>query len=694
MDKKKIIISLSIVTLLTMSSFYNAEKVNAGKGMCTYKAVFYYNEGIDPSHTGTGTTINNTSWTIGSGTSAGEISNVSYEARDMTAQDCVNYVSNFGYKSSSSYNNSCTEEADHSITCGNEHINNGSYETGKVETGGVKDMISDLGGGDIAEGCKIFTNNTIKANSIDVKQNGINEENGKPQDQITREYDYDTGVAMTNRAGKTYKFSVQTIIKTWTAPCETEDKEIKKECTCANSGGGGSSLTTCGGTITNSKTDCATGSFTGTSSNTNTCKANPTITWSVKVKTTERITVSVNIAPQTIYAGGGVGIKINQNSSTSSAIEGICITTDETIPKCNDGGTLSASTSSSSGFKCTKRNCSWVTNEETGELERECTTETYNATCVATQGISPGDSAKAEAEARKAAAKFGSGSSTPKEITVFARQSNDEKDTKYYNLSKDESGQGIAISSIKNSNETTIEDPTTLRENSMGTGRVMQSSVNQACINRKTGIVRYITSGNCNDDEVDGGHKYYIPLKLASGNFIFKLNSDNISSISTSPVNANCVVNVNQKLYGNDGKYKFIYRPVDLLTDPHTSVFPKRQPATNWVNFKNTENSSKTGAYDQAMKRDKLEYSATLDAAAIQNIKNRNKEYLANNNYYNSFGTISNEGRSTVLEALGVTRGLTSRYNKLGECNKKTTTITDGAISDNSTSILQGTECW
>lgn len=676
MDKKKIIIPLSIAAVLTTSAFINSEKVNAGKGMCTYKAVFFYNEGIDPSHTGIGTTINNTSWTIGSGSSSEEISNATYEARDMTQQDCVNYVNNIGYKSAGSSTSDCREEEDHSITCGNEHINSGSYETGQVATGEMKDMISNLGGGDIEKGCEIFTNNTIKADNIEVIQNGKNKETGKPQDQITRDYDYDTGVAMVNPNGKEFKYSAQTVIKTWTAPCDVEDKEPEKEeCTCAGSGGGGggSSMTTCGGTITNSVTNCESGSFTGTSENTYTCTTNPTITWSVKYTTTETITVSVNIAPNPIYAGGGVGLKINQNSSTSTSIGSICVSTNEKVPECPDGYDLSAS---SSGFTCSKD------------------TVTEEATCTAVSGPSAADEARAQSLARAAAGKAGGGS-TPKDITVSARQSNDEKDKNYYNLNRDEVGQGIAISSIKNSKETTVEEGKDGLEsdNTMGTGRVIQSSVNQACINRKTGKVRYITSGDCTDDEVDGGHKYYVPLKEPNGEFIFKLSSDNISSIATSKLNANCVVKVNQKLYGDDGKYKFIYRPVDI-TKPTDTVFPNRNPATNWVNFKKTSNSSGTGKYDQAMKRDRVEYTAKLDTAGIQNIKNINEEYLGKDSYYNSFNTINNSGASSILSNLGVTRGSLNKYNKLGECNRKVTISVDGELSNNASSIIDGTECW
>ena len=97
MKRKKLIIPISIGSLLILPIFINAEKANAGTGMCTYQTVFFYNEAYDTSHTGTGTTINNTSWVDGTGTSANG-TNTSYEVRDMTAQDCVNYIKGEGEK--------------------------------------------------------------------------------------------------------------------------------------------------------------------------------------------------------------------------------------------------------------------------------------------------------------------------------------------------------------------------------------------------------------------------------------------------------------------------------------------------------------------------------------------------------------------------------------------------------------------
>lgn len=685
MKKKKIIIPVSIAVLLISLITINVEKANAGTGMCTYQAVFFYNEAFDTSHTGLGTTTNNTSWTDGTGTSANG-SNVSFEVRDMTTADCVNYVNNLGYRSSPSYSDNCVSEPDGSITCGNQHINNGSYETGSTVVPGLKDMITDLGGGDITAGCEQFVNNTIKADNVDIKQNGVNPDTGKVQDEITRDYDYDTGTAMTNRDGQTYKYSAQTIIKTWTAPCQIDDKEEEKKkenCECGSSGGGGGgggSMTTCGGTHTNTTQECKDGNFAAKQPQSLHCGGHPSIKWSVTVTTTEVITVSVSIVPQTIYAGGGVGVNISHNSSTSSSIGSVCVTTTETVPKCNDGDTLSGGNGGS--FKCTHTYCEYVWDPELKRNVCEERTKTYLATCVA---VSPSgaDQAEAERRARAAAAAVGGGGSSPQPIHIHARQSNDEKDKSMYDLSNNVAEQGVAVSTSGNSK--------VVSSGSMGTGNGMNTSINLACINRKTGKVRYVTGSSCTEDEVEGGNKYYIPLKDPDETFNFRITSGNISTMTTTTLDGMCGVTVKQKLYDKTtGKYKFVYRPVDLLTDPQTTVFPGRSPASNWVILKNTENASRTGQYDLLMKRDKVEYSAKLDTANIINIKNINE----NNKNYATFNTINNSGKSTILDSLGVTRSSNTAYNKLGECNRKSFTSIDGVSSDNSDSIADGTECW
>lgn len=690
--KKKILIPISFAILLITLIVINVEKASAGTGMCTYKAKFFYNEAYDTSHTGVGTTVNNTSWEDPTASSSNR-SNASYEINDMTVDDCISYVNDntsFGTGASSSI---CTIDSDGSMKCGDRYHNSGSYETGLS-------VVPDLSGylrGDgtseaISNNCKAFVDSTIKPGSVTIKENGVDKESGKVKDEITRLIDYDTGKIITLPDGSSYKFSAQVVTKTWTAPCDVEPED--KECSCSGSGGGGggTNMNTCGGTITNSVTGGNCGSIANTAIlNENDACGVPVVNWSVTYTITETITISVLRNPNPIYAGGGIGLKINQNSSTSTAINKICVSTTYGKYICPQGGSQSKGT-------CTihHENCYYD-----DELKKEVCDpydETYAATCSGPE-YGPGDYEKAMNAARSAAASAG-GSKTPEPITVSARKSNDEKDGNSYDLSTDV-GQGKALTSTKNNYTTgitgNVSDGNLSMDDVMGTANVMQSSINQACINRHTGMVRYIENGNCSDDEVDGGHKYYVPLKWSptkDGDFKFHIHSGNISTIATSKLDADCPVKVNQKLYDDEegGGYKFIYRPVDLAK-PTTTVFPSRKPGANWVVFKNTSKADGTGAYDKAMKRNKTEYFATLNSAAIQNIKNINEEYLAKNMYYNSLNTIHKDGTSTILQNLGVNRATSTKYNKLGECNRKTTISKDGTTTELS-DFGEGTECW
>lgn len=778
MKKKKIIIPVALFTFITILVLVNSDNANAGTAMCSYQAIYYYNEGIDTSHTGTGTTVNNTSWTDGSGTSA-NASNVSYEVRNMTASDCVNYANGHAYKSSASYGSGSSDcvydEFDGSMTCGNMHLNNGSYETGKIDTG-FNDFMEYLGGGSIEQGCSIFTDNTIKADNITINDNGINSETGKNQDEISRDYDYDSGTAMTNQNGNTFKYSAQTVIKSWTAPCEVEDEEIEKneECSCSPGvSGGGSSMTTCGGTVVNSLSGSDCGSFTGVLSNPDNavCQSGVTVNWSVSVSITEIITVSVSMNPSIVYAGGGVGIAVNHNSSSSSSINGICVSSKEKEPTCPSGYSYNSSRKICVGSKLVTNGCT-DSNGEKYDCYREVTT---GYTCTDVGGVNAVNQAKAEAQARSAAASMASGSRSPESITLKAKQSNDETDNIIYDLSSDVPYQGIALSGGKfpidtetNGNididlpslddrkcyETVNEESYCVVEESqcinflglfnycyrekgekrvaekasdcesyesfspggskqvevscspynynmfgsgstsMGISTGATSMINQACINIYTGKVRY-TTGSCDsDNEIDGGHKYYIPLKYKDNTFNFNVYSGNISTLTTTTLNANCPVSVYQNFYDTDnGGYKFVYRPVDI-SEPITTVFPNRSAGSNWTTLYNTNNGS-NGSYDLAMKRDKTEYSATLTPALIQSIKNINDANSENNMTYDSLYTINSSGKSTILADIGISIESGRYYNKLGECNRKhTVTSADGTVTDNSSSILEGTECW
>lgn len=716
--KKKFIIPLSVMILLCFLVFNNIEKASAGTGMCTYKAIYYYNEGIDGNATGIGTTTNNTSWQDGTGSSQ-KASNASYEVRNMTAQDCENYRS---VLSQGGIGSSCSYDPDGSGTCGDEHVNSGSYETGKnVDYNSFESIVESYGG------CSGFVDNMINATDIGIKDNGYNSESGKNQDEMTRTYDYDTGKAIKDANGQLMKYSAQTVIKTWTAPCN-EKLDEPEECECsASGGGGGGTMSSCGGTKVNTLTKCAEGSFNSTnftSEINKLCQSIFNVTWSVNVRIMEVINVSVNINPERIYAGGGVGINVKHSSSITSSMGKVCTSSDEKYPTCADGYDLVAGVSANmacqktetkevcSGYKqgCVRYDGPTTNCLEWGDVpDCEYVTNTlYEPPNCNNYVLSVGaaDKSRAQSEASKAASALAKGSLSIDPITIRARQSNDETDTTQYDLSV-ASGlyQGIAITKGTFgyvSEDAKKNDNSSLYENgadSVGIANGSSSMVNQACINIYTSKVRYINEGSCSDKEISGGNRYYIPLKYPDGqNFVFELFSRNISNLVETELKTgnNCSVKVYQNFYDFSNKtYKFVYRPVDI-TIPVSTVFPNREEGSNWTTLYNTANGT-TGAYDLAMKRDKTEYQVTLTPELIQSIKNINDANSNNNMAYNSLNTISAEGKSNILANMGISINSGRYYNRLGECNRKNTTITydeNGNLNENVDPTLSGTECW
>lgn len=732
--KKKFIIPLSVMMLLCFLVFNNIEKANAGSGMCTYQAIYYYNEGIDGTATGIGTTTNNTSWQDGTGSSQ-NAENASYEVRNMTAQDCEKYM---GVLNQGGIGTSCSYDPDGSGTCGDEHVNSGSYETGKnVDSSSFNSIVESYGG------CQGFVDSTIKATDIDIKDNGYNSESGKNQDEMTRTYDYDTGKAITDANGQLMKYSAQTVIKTWTAPCneKIDEPEKPEECKCSvysGGGSGGSTMSTCGGTKVNTLTKCAEGSFTSGnySSPENDACGLYSVTWAVNVRITEVINVSVNINPERIYAGGGVGISVKHSSSVSSSMGKVCVSSSERSPYCSGDATFVYNSGNPSQSYCEEKylisegetyscerwvcdfnntNCKFVEDTCRDAPEYGYKEVAFSCSYVYSKGgAGSADTSRAQSEASAAASALAKGSLSIEPITIFARQSNDENDTEMYDLSGASAPyQGAAITKGTDgfvSEEEKKNDTSSLYENgadSVGIANSSSSVVNQACINIYTSKVRYIKDGSCSDKEISGGNRYYIPLKYPHEkdhnvkNFVFQLKSSNISNLVETKLDTetNCGVNVYRDFYTKDvppkTTYEFVYRPVDITT-PVSTVFPNREEGSNWTTLYNTANGV-DGDYDLAMKRDKTEYQVTLTPELIQTIKNINDANENNNMTYNSLYTISSEGKSTLLSEMGISIESGRYYNRLGECNRKKTTITyneDGTVRKDVDPILSGTECW
>lgn len=705
MKKKKIIIPILIAVLLISLITINVEKANAGEAMCSYTAIYYSHEAINSDRTGETKSKNETIYDDNGINSSDKI-------EQGTVQDCIDYVNTIN--SARAGEAGCSIDEYGTMRCDNKHVNGGSLTNGGLSSRDA--IIDEINARGVEAGCQDFVNGLVSSETK-VKDAGKDEASGRNKGEISRDYDPDSGKDFWTKDGPV-KSSFEKHTRTYLAPCDQKVEE-EKNCTCpggSGGGGGGGSMTTCGGTTTTSINGCENGSVPAESTQNPSCNKKPSIGWTVRYTITETITVSVNITPNVIYAGGGVGIAISHNSSTSTSINCIEITTNEHIPQCRDGYTLGSDLICRKTVRTKKDNCDPKKRndcyyDEVYEEGANCTTSPLAPI--------PGEAYKEAMAAARAAASGAGGGGGPQKITLYARESNDETDKNSYDLSTNVKDQGVAMSSsvgnktiVGNTKTDETTGNTIINGDSMGTGIGMASSINKACINRRTAHVRYVT-GNCNDDEVDGGNKYYIPLKYAPTDiglvvdkrkgiyyFNFNIKSDNISTISTVKLDGMCKVKVNQKLYVPDPDptpnpeslktYNFIYRPVDI-TNPTITVFPNRTPASNWTKLRNTANAEGNGAYDQVMKRDRIEYSATLDAQAIQSIKNKNNELIGQDKYYNSFKTINNDGTSNVLfNELGIQNN--PRHNKLGECNRKTYTIENGTATSNT--IPEGTECW
>ena len=163
-----------------------------------------------------------------------------------------------------------------------------------------------------------------------------------------------------------------------------------------------------------------------------------------------------------------------------------------------------------------------------------------------------------------------------------------------------------------------------------------------------TGNVSYSES----NDNANINNKYYIPLDAQKHNISVKL--ENLSVLSENQAEADsqkqnepwtgrwnittsCLLKVTNRLYEN-GKYKFIYRPINL-----NNPFPNRSPGVNWYTWYIVERNKDKKTLEDSYK--KIEYYTKLDNKTISEIKSYNKD----NDYFgevdsNFFKTYIKEG--------------------------------------------------
>lgn len=160
------------------------------------------------------------------------------------------------------------------------------------------------------------------------------------------------------------------------------------------------------------------------------------------------------------------------------------------------------------------------------------------------------------------------------------------------------------------------------------------------------GTVNYLEDEN--KDNIN--NKYYIPLDAKNYEVSVKLenlsrlsetqaekDSKNKVWIGTWTIDTSCSLKVTNRLYEN-GKYKFIYRPINL-----SNPFPNRSPGVNWYTWYIVERNKDKKTLEDSYK--KIEYYTKLDNKTISEIKSYNKD----NDYFgevdsNFFKTYIKEG--------------------------------------------------
>lgn len=166
----------------------------------------------------------------------------------------------------------------------------------------------------------------------------------------------------------------------------------------------------------------------------------------------------------------------------------------------------------------------------------------------------------------------------------------------------------------------------------------------------------------CNTEQKDGGRNWYVPLKEQNNsNFPVQVNINSTYGTSLSknmnwPLNYTCSVNVEQKLYNNEGKYVFMYRPISL-----SKPFPNRQEGINWTNLRDNNSTVFEQKITNGRNDTELEYHIKLTPTLISQLKNETKAY-------NDLSTINLDGSSKILNGLsGLTRNGT--HNRIGYCD-------------------------
>lgn len=168
--------------------------------------------------------------------------------------------------------------------------------------------------------------------------------------------------------------------------------------------------------------------------------------------------------------------------------------------------------------------------------------------------------------------------------------------------------------------------------------------------------ITYVGNGTCDSNAtIDGGNLYYVPLKWPDGKrFPVSVTIDELSIITVMDWNLDykCGIDCYQKLYENNGTFKFIYRPIDLA-----NPFPGRSWGSNWNVFMGDDSAKR-----DKLSRNSLEYSVNLTPALISTIKGYNSYS------YSNLRSVTKDGSSLALRQFGIYNKISNNYNELGKC--------------------------
>lgn len=368
------------------------------------------------------------------------------------------------------------------------------------------------------------------------------------------------------------------------------------------------------------------------------------------------------------YAGGGAKITFNFNTTStwrwceSDGNHAKC--TRKEVNVCDTGYTYD-----STDKKCKKTNTD--TKEDVESKDCQGSDKSYNSktkTCTITtidtatpcstyteykcdaEDIKTADDIAFENAGKESKAMSANGTAT-------SRDSNDEKDTTMYRIEK-----GGADTGHEAGKFTSVGGG----GGSWKVGTSRSGSVSFGIYNSCIGIynpfkVRYDEGGQCTDLEIEGGNKYYIPLKAKTGTFPFEATVDDVSILTGLKWNleVSCDISFTQKMFGEK---KYDYRPIDMSNPFPKSLGKIENMPSNWQLF-----MSKEDLINKYMNRENVEYIGNLTVEDIRAIKQKSN---ATPYKYSNLKSITPEGKSSLLDTFnGVTRE-ENNYNNLGKCEK------------------------